>query len=58
MGRHFMAGHDFFEGVRALIVDKDNAPQWQPDTLAGVDDAMVESYFAPLGADDLTFNRI
>ncbi|NKB57827.1 MAG: enoyl-CoA hydratase/isomerase family protein [Alphaproteobacteria bacterium] len=58
MSQHFMAGHDFFEGVRALIVDKDNAPQWQPDTLAGVDDAMVESYFAPLGADDLTFNRI
>jgi enoyl-CoA hydratase len=41
-------GHDFYEGVRAVIVDKDNKPQWQPATLAEVSDAEVERHFAPL----------
>lgn len=55
LSQHLMAAHDFFEGVRALIVDKDNAPQWRPDTLAAIDDAAVEAYFAPLDQGDLTF---
>ncbi|MFC4158545.1 enoyl-CoA hydratase/isomerase family protein [Chitinimonas lacunae] len=37
--------HDFAEGVRALLVDKDNAPRWQPATLAGVDPAVIEAHF-------------
>jgi enoyl-CoA hydratase len=41
-------GHDFYEGVRAVIVDKDNKPRWQPDELAGVPDAEIERHFAPL----------
>jgi enoyl-CoA hydratase len=44
-------GHDFYEGVRAVIVDKDNAPRWRPETLAQVSDAEVERHFAPLGAE-------
>jgi enoyl-CoA hydratase len=50
-----MAGHDFYEGIRAVLVDKDHAPKWQPATLAEVTDEMVESYFRPLGERDLTF---
>ena len=46
-------GHDFYEGVRAVIVDKDNAPRWQPATLDAVSAAEVERHFAPLGADEL-----
>ncbi len=42
---------DFIEGVRAVIVDKDNAPKWSPATPAEVDDAMIDSVFAPLPAD-------
>jgi enoyl-CoA hydratase/carnithine racemase len=42
-------GHDFYEGVRAAILDKDNAPRWRPPTLAEVTDAEVERHFAPLG---------
>lgn len=42
---------DFAEGVRAVIVDKDNAPQWQPPTPEGMTDAMVDAIFAPLPAD-------
>jgi enoyl-CoA hydratase len=42
-------GHDFYEGVRATIIDKDGAPKWKPDTLAAVSDADIDKYFAPLG---------
>jgi enoyl-CoA hydratase len=48
-------GHDFYEGVRAVIVDKDNSPRWQPATLAQVSDAEVERHFAPLGDGELMF---
>lgn len=43
---------DFAEGVRAVIVDKDNAPQWSPATPEGVTDALLDAIFAPLGAAD------
>ncbi len=41
-------GHDFAEGVRAMLIDKDKAPRWQPATVAEVDEDLVERYFAPL----------
>jgi enoyl-CoA hydratase len=53
--QHFMKANDFYEGVRATLVDKDHRPRWRPSTLAEVDDAMVESYFTPLGAAELDF---
>jgi enoyl-CoA hydratase len=55
MTQHVMAAHDFYEGIRAVLVDKDQKPQWQPATLAEVDDAVTESYFALLGPGELTF---
>jgi enoyl-CoA hydratase len=46
-------GRDFYEGVRAAVIDKDNAPRWQPATLEGVSDEVVAQHFAPLGPDEL-----
>jgi enoyl-CoA hydratase len=43
--------HDFLEGVRAVIVDKDNAPRWNPASLADMTPAMLDEIFAPLPAD-------
>ncbi|MGI8526805.1 MAG: enoyl-CoA hydratase/isomerase family protein [Pseudolabrys sp.] len=41
-------GHDFYEGVRAVITDKDNSPRWRPQSLAQVSAADVERHFAPV----------
>jgi hypothetical protein len=54
MAQGCMAGHDFLEGVRAVLIDKDNAPQWRPPDLAGVTKDIVDHHFAPV-ANDLTF---
>ncbi len=48
-----IAGHDFYEGVRAIVIEKDNAPKWRPATLAEVDAASVERHFAPPPDGDL-----
>ncbi|MEC3976038.1 enoyl-CoA hydratase/isomerase family protein [Amycolatopsis sp. H20-H5] len=48
---------DFAEGIRARIIDKDRTPAWSPATLAEVTDERVESFFAPLGAEEWTATR-
>ncbi|ANK79789.1 MAG: enoyl-CoA hydratase [Rhizobiales bacterium NRL2] len=55
MVNRIIAGHDFYEGTRATVVDKDQSPKWDPPTLEGVTDADVDAYFAPLEKGDLTF---
>lgn len=46
-------GSDMVEGVRAVIVDKDNAPHWSPAGLAAVPDDLIERHFAALPGDEL-----
>jgi enoyl-CoA hydratase len=46
-------GHDFYEGVRAVLIDKDNQPRWQPASLETVDRAVIEHHFASLGEREL-----
>jgi len=53
--RCMQEGHDFFEGVRALLIDKDQKPVWNPPTIEGVTQAMVEEHFKPL-SNDLFFD--
>ena len=49
---HICQRHDFIEGVRALIIDKDNSPKWDPATAEGVTDHLLDQIFAPLPADE------
>jgi enoyl-CoA hydratase len=46
---------DFYEGVRAIIIEKDNAPQWSPARHGDVTAAQIEGIFASLGDDELAF---
>jgi len=48
LASRIVRSHDFLEGVRAVIVEKDNKPAWDPATLAGMTDAIVDALFAPL----------
>jgi enoyl-CoA hydratase len=48
IGARVVRRRDFLEGVRAVIVEKDNAPRWDPPTLEGVSEALLDSIFAPL----------
>jgi enoyl-CoA hydratase len=40
--------HDFVEGVRALLIDKDNLPEWDPPSAEAVTDHMIDKIFAPM----------
>ena len=48
VGARVVQRHDFLEGVRAVIVDKDNAPRWHPDSPEGVTDHVIDQIFAPM----------
>jgi enoyl-CoA hydratase len=48
IGSRVVQMHDFLEGVRALIVDKDNSPKWNPPTAEAVTDDWIDTIFAPL----------
>ncbi len=48
LGGRIVRTHDFREGVRAVIVDKDNAPHWSPSSLQDVSDSAIDALFAPL----------
>ncbi|HUN48810.1 MAG TPA: enoyl-CoA hydratase/isomerase family protein [Stellaceae bacterium] len=55
MTQHMMAAHDFFEGIRAVLVEKDLKPRWEHAALAEVGEAEVERYFEKLGERELVF---
>jgi enoyl-CoA hydratase len=48
-----LAGHDFYEGIRAAVIDKGDMPKWRPATLAEIDESAIEAYFAPLPGGEL-----
>ncbi|MEL6735431.1 MAG: enoyl-CoA hydratase/isomerase family protein [Pseudomonadota bacterium] len=46
--KRILPGPDFYEGIRAAIIDKDGQPAWTPDAIDAVSDAVIDGYFAPL----------
>jgi enoyl-CoA hydratase len=52
IGARLVSRHDFQEGVRAVIIEKDHAPKWNPSKLADVTDALLDEIFAPLPIDE------
>jgi enoyl-CoA hydratase len=52
LARRIVMRPDFREGVRAVIVEKDNRPVWSPDRLEAVTEAMLDEIFAPLAPDE------
>ncbi|MBW8308241.1 MAG: enoyl-CoA hydratase/isomerase family protein [Candidatus Paracaedibacteraceae bacterium] len=53
LSQRFVEHYDFFEGIRALLVDKDNDPKWQPNHMSKVTRDMIRSYFKDLGLKEL-----
>jgi len=51
--RRILPEQDFYEGIRAAIIDKDGAPQWQPSSLTDVDLNTIELHFSSLGEQEL-----
>jgi enoyl-CoA hydratase len=49
---HIVQRPDFAEGVRALLIDRDNKPVWNPATPEGVTDQMIDTIFSPLSDDE------
>jgi enoyl-CoA hydratase len=52
-----IAGHDFIEGIRAAIVDKDRKPAWRPDTIEAVTQEIVDRHFKSVGSLELKFEN-
>ena len=57
MAERCLAAPDLYEGVRAVIVDKDNKPRWRPASHSEVTAQSIDAYFAPLGAEELVLDR-
>jgi enoyl-CoA hydratase len=49
--------HDFPEGIRAAVIDKDRKPKWRPPALSQVTPEMVGAFFAPRGDDELVIPK-
>ncbi|MBS9720091.1 enoyl-CoA hydratase/isomerase family protein [Tianweitania sp. BSSL-BM11] len=48
-----LQGHDFYEGIRAALIDKGSTPEWKPSEIDAVSDADVDAYFKPLDDGEL-----
>ncbi len=47
---------DFYEGIRAALIDKDKQPKWHPARIEDVSDAQVDAFFAPRPGDELVLS--
>ncbi|HEY8189590.1 MAG TPA: enoyl-CoA hydratase/isomerase family protein [Micavibrio sp.] len=45
LAMHCMLGHEFYEGIRAALIDKDRSPKWNPARIEDVSDDVIANYF-------------
>jgi len=55
---NLMDRDDYFEGARAILIDKDRRPYWNPKTIEAVDLKQIDDCFAPLDSEDLAFDSL
>ena len=55
LSQRIVKNHDFYEGIRAALIDKDRQPKWKPARLSEVPMREIETYFSPLPGHELTF---
>ena len=53
-----IATDDFAEGIRAVLIDKDNQAKWNPATIEAIDAATIAGFFAPLPSTERPLNWI
>nr|CCM18428.1 enoyl-CoA hydratase/isomerase family protein,putative,3-hydroxyisobutyryl-coenzyme A hydrolase,putative [Leishmania guyanensis] len=58
VSQRVIAAHDFREGVRALLIDKEKGPKWQPATFAEVTAEAIDAYFRPTTPDQLVWDPV
>lgn len=58
LATRFVVDHDFYEGVRALLVDRDMKPRWSPARLEFVTPALINAYFAPMPGAELELSDV
>ena len=56
LSQKFMIQDDYYEGVRATIIDKDFSPKWHPDSLKKVSAKDVDDFFEPVTENELRFH--
>ena len=49
-------GHDLFEGIRSVVVDKDRAPKWLPSKVDDISEEDIDEYFAPISDEPNFYN--
>lgn len=57
LSQAMIARHDFYEGIRAALIDKDRQPVWSPSSVAAVNDDEIAACFAPRDGEDLVLPR-
>lgn len=55
LSQHFVEGHDFIEGIRAVLVDKDQLPRWKPAQVEDLTPQEIDHYFSSLGEKEWVF---
>lgn len=56
ISQRIVKSHDFKEGIRAVLVDKDRLPRWNPSAIEDLLPEDIEHFFAPLGERELVLN--